>query len=91
MSIDFSKFFFDKLIALNDFHGKIQFTLFKTPRKIDKKKFPYIRDKKDLLILAAAILSDADILITGDKDFDDISLKRPLIFSPNQYFDLINK
>jgi len=87
----FQKKFPDKLTALNDFLGKIQFTLFKNPRKIDEKKFPHIRDKKDLPILAAAILSDADILITGDKDFDDISIKRPLIFSPTQYFDLINK
>ena len=50
-----------------------------------------MRDSNDLPILVSAIISDSDILITGDKDFEDISIKKPLIFTPNQYYDLIKK
>ena len=39
----------------------------KPPEKIDEKKYPKIRDIKDLPVPVAAILSDSDILITGDK------------------------
>ena len=62
-----------------------------TPSNIDYTKYPSMRDSNDLPILVSAIISDSDILITGDKDFEDISIKKPLIFTPNQYYDLIKK
>ncbi|MCI6809207.1 MAG: PIN domain nuclease, partial [Spirochaetia bacterium] len=39
--------------------------------------------------LVSAILSDSDILLTGDKDFEDIKIDKPLIFTPAKYFELI--
>jgi predicted nucleic acid-binding protein len=41
--------------------------------------------------LASAILSDADILLTGDKDFSVVKVKKPLIFCSGKYLQLINK
>lgn len=87
----FSRKFPDKVTLLKTFFSQIQFELFDTPKKINEKKYPNIRDIKDLPILVSAILSDADILLTGDKDFDEIKINKPLIFTPKQYFDLINK
>nr|WP_253679513.1 hypothetical protein [Treponema sp. OMZ 788] len=52
------------------FFDGIRFEEFKSPKKIDENQYPKIRDIKDLPVLVSAILSDSDILITGDKDFD---------------------
>jgi putative PIN family toxin of toxin-antitoxin system len=51
----------------------------------DYSKYPTIRDKNDLPILALAIESEADILITGDKDFDDVKIDKPVILSPRKF------
>jgi len=87
----FEKKFPDKKEDLNIFIKNISYEYYETPNIIDYKKYPEIRDKNDLPILVSAILSDADILITGDKDFEEISIEKPLIFTPNQYFELIRK
>ena len=85
----FEKKFPLKKEQLNIFFDGIRFEEFKTPKKIDEKKYPKIRDIKDLPVLVSAILSDSDILITGDKDFEDIKIDKPLIFTPAAYFELI--
>jgi predicted nucleic acid-binding protein len=49
-----------------------------------------IRDRDDADVLYSAIMSGADILITGDKDFFDIAagtLERPEIMTPAQFVD----
>lgn len=74
---------------LEIFFDGINFEEFKSPEKIDEKKYPKIRDIKDLPVLVSAILSDADILLTGDKDFEDIKIDKPLIFTPSKYYELI--
>ena len=71
------------------FFDEITLEEFKSPEKIDEKKYPKIRDIKDLPVLVSAILSDADILVTGDKDFEDVKIDKPLIFTPTKYFELI--
>ena len=85
----FEKKFPLKKEQLNIFFNGIRFEEFKTPKKIDEKKYPKIRDIKDLPVLVSAILSDSDILITGDKDFEDVKIDKPLIFTPAAYFELI--
>jgi len=54
---------------------------------IDESKYPYIRDHDDLEVLANAIESGVDILITGDADFDDIKIDKPRILKPRQFQD----
>ena len=73
------------------FFDGINFEEFKSPEEIDEKQYPKIRDIKDLSVLVSAILSDSDILITGDKDFEDVKIDKPLIFIPTKYFNLIEK
>lgn len=87
----FLRKFPDKMYALDKYLSSIAYDSFTTPKKIDAKKFPQIRDAQDLPILASAILADVDVFITGDKDFDDIKISKPLIFTPTQYYDLINR
>lgn len=87
----FEKKFPGKLKQLEIFFDGINFEEFTTPNKIDENKYPRIRDVKDLPVLASAILSDSDILLTGDKDFEDLKIDKPLIFSPAKYFELIEK
>ena len=85
----FEKKFPLKKAQLDIFFDGIGFEEFKSPEKINQKKYPKIRDIKDLPVLVSAILSDSDILITGDKDFEDIKIDKPLIFTPAKYFELI--
>ncbi|WP_296028873.1 putative toxin-antitoxin system toxin component, PIN family [uncultured Treponema sp.] len=87
----FEKKFPEKLKQLEIFFDGINFEEFTTPNKIDENKYPKIRDVKDLPVLASAILSDSDILLTGDKDFEDLKIDKLLIFSPTRYFELIDK
>lgn len=83
-----NKFPFKKEL-LGIFFDGITFEEFKSPDTIDENKYPKVRDIKDLPVLVSAILSDSDILITGDKDFEDVKIDKPLIFTPSKYFELI--
>ena len=55
--------------------------------EITTEKYPNIRDLNDMPVLANAIESKVDILITGDKDFDEIKIKKPKIMNPRMYFE----
>ena len=87
----FEKKFPSKIEQLEIFFDGINYEEFKTPEKINEKEYPKIRDTNDLPVLVSAILSDADILLTGDKDFEDIKIDKPLIFTPSKYYELIEK
>lgn len=80
-----------KTALLDEFFEGINYEEFETPENFDEKNYPRIQDMKDLPVLVSAILSDSDILLTGDKDFDSIKIEKPLIFSPAQYYELIDK
>ena len=54
--------------------------------KIDEEK--KIRDVTDRPILRAAINAEADILITGDKDFIEAGLTKPKIMTPKEFLSL---
>jgi len=47
----------------------LEFELAYTPSDISTVKVPYIRDPADLPILVSAMVSQPDILVTGDRDF----------------------
>ncbi len=85
----FERKFPNKVYALDTFYEDIDCEYFSTPEKLQPSEFPDIRDINDLPILASAILSDADILLTGDKDFDEIKIKKPLVLSPSRYYELL--
>lgn len=79
--------FTQKYDLLDRFIQELPFSLAYTPERIDAKKFPEIRDKKDLPILVTAIMEDADILITGDADFAAVEIKRPEILTPAAFLE----
>jgi putative PIN family toxin of toxin-antitoxin system len=72
----------EKIESLQKFLGELTYELVSIPKNIDYSKYPNIRDKNDLPILVSAILSKSDILLTGDKDFDDIEIGKPEIMKP---------
>ena len=56
-----------------------------TPHILPNHDLFCIRDPKDEKILYSAITADADILITGDKDFLELEIERPMIISPSEF------
>lgn len=46
-----------------------------------------IRDAKDQPILNAAIVTDVDVILTGDKDFLSMDLERPLCLTAAQFLE----
>ena len=63
--------------------AKLSYEMVYTPKW--QKNMPDIRDEKDKPILASAILADVDIIITGDKDFNNVDIERPEILSPADF------
>lgn len=86
----FERKFPQKIERLRSFLHYTDYEAYKTPETIAPSLFPPIRDISDLPVLASAVLSDSDILLTGDKDFKGIEIKRPLIFTPAEYYELIS-
>jgi putative PIN family toxin of toxin-antitoxin system len=74
-----------KLKAIDDFFTQLPFELVYTPEFYQIKDLPNIRDDKDKPILVSEILSDVDILLTGDKDFNNIEIERPEILTPSEF------
>lgn len=83
----FQKKFPDKMDALEEFLVKLAYEYYYTTKSIDKSKYPKIRDEADLPILVSATLSDADIFISGDKDFADVEIEKPEIMTPREFLD----
>ena len=68
----FEKKFVRKIEYLNQFVEDLKYELIDI--RIDNyEKYPRIRDKDDIPLLAFAIEANVDILITGDKDFDEMN------------------
>ena len=45
------------------------------------------RYDNDTPVIVSAIVSDVDILITGDKDFAELSIERPEILIPSEFLN----
>jgi len=67
--------------AVEGFFQSIEFSLIEMPATIERELFR-IRDPRDYPVLYGAIIGDADVLITGDKDFALIDVDRPRILTP---------
>lgn len=73
--------------ALDQFFAALPFELVHSPAILPKHDLFTIRDSDDEMVLYSAILADADILITGDKDFQSIELEKPEIMTPGQFIE----
>lgn len=69
-----------KIIELDEFLTTLSFTLVYSPQLIPSGLFE-IRDVFDAPIFYTAIIESVDVLITGDKDFDDVEVEKPLIMT----------
>jgi putative PIN family toxin of toxin-antitoxin system len=75
-----------RLESLNKFVKKLKYELVDI-EIIDYEKYPKIRDNDDMPLLACAIETKVNVLITGDKDFDEITIKTPKIMKPREYIE----
>ena len=64
---------------LDRFFFELPFELVYTPKMVDSDDLPEIRDPKDSPILAAAVMEDIDVFVTGDKDFLVLDIDMPEI------------
>lgn len=85
----FQEKFPNEIIQLEAFlYGMLQtIEIVKTPTKISSKE-KFIRDIKDRPIIRAAISDNVDYLLTGDKDFLESSIKKPIIINPTNFIKL---
>ena len=77
--------FNNKIYSLEEFLYNLPFEIYYTPENIINDKFVAMRDIKDEPVLYSSIVSDVDILITGDKDFKDINIEKPEILTPSEF------
>ena len=66
--------------SLDEFLTALSFTLVYSPQQMPSGLFN-IRDIADAPILYTAIIEGIDVLITGDKDFDDVDVDKPIIMT----------
>jgi len=78
------KKFPQKAAVIEKLLSKMGYELVYTPKIVEENQFE-IRDLKDYPILYTAIIEDVDILISGDKDFDDVEVEKPLILKPTEF------
>ena len=82
----FNKKFSDRTEYFNRFINNLKYELVNM-EILDYRIYPQIRDIDDLPLLACAIESKVKILMTGDKDFEEIIIKIPKIMKPIEYIE----
>lgn len=53
--------------------------------------FGKLRDEKDVPVLSDALYHKIDVIVTGDKDFLEADLEKPLIYSPSMLYDYLTQ
>ncbi|MHB8962064.1 MAG: putative toxin-antitoxin system toxin component, PIN family [Saccharofermentanales bacterium] len=76
-----------KVKAIEKFLTVLSFELEYSPEDYEGIPLFEIRDDKDYMVLHSAIIADVDILITGDRDFEDIEIERPEIMTPKEFLE----
>lgn len=59
--------------------------------KSSKERLGELRDEKDIPVLSDARLHNADIILSGDKDFLEAGLESPQVFSPSMLYDFLTQ
>lgn len=49
-----------------------------------------LRDEKDIPVLSDAIYHEIDVILSGDKDFLEAELEKPLIYSPSMMLEYLS-
>lgn len=87
----FQNKFPEKIEALDRYLERKEFEVFVTPRDFSRVDMPKIRDENDEPVLASAILAVVDFLITGDKDFMNVEIDRPIVLTPTAFLELLKR
>jgi predicted nucleic acid-binding protein len=66
---------------------ELPYELVYTPKIIDDKGIPQMRDEKDYPILATAIMEGVDVFLTGDKDFLVLDVETPEIMTMADFLE----
>lgn len=77
----------DKRKDLDEFLFNLPYEIEYTPDTILDESTIKMRDEKDVPVLYSAIISDVDILITGDKDFNDVDVEKPEIMTVSEILE----
>ena len=72
---------------LYEFLDNFPFELVYSSTTIPDNKLFEIRDKDDYIILHTAVTNNVDVFITGDKDFDDVNVKKPEIMNTTKFLE----
>ena len=72
---------------LDRFFLELPFELVYTPKELDLKEFPQMRDAKDFPILATAVMEGVDVFVTGDKDFLVLDVDMPEIVTMAEFLE----
>lgn len=72
---------------LDRFFLELPFELVYTPKVLDLNGFPKMRDTKDSLILATAIMKGIEVLVTGDKNFLVLDVDIPEIVMMAEFLE----
>ena len=83
--------FSDKVQACEVFLKKLDYELALSPTDITKDVYPNIRDENDYPILAASIIANVDVFISGDGDFLASNVIRPKIMTISAFSDTYMK
>ena len=84
----FNAKFSDKKAELERFLTEFGYELVYSPKAINSADYPKVRDENDLPIIVAAVVSDCDYLVTGDKDILEVQLERPRIITAQEFEEL---
>lgn len=88
----FNKKFPERLASLDRFLSVALMTLELVPvPMLEETAESQIRDGKDRPILRAAIKANADVLLTGDKDFLEAGVKKPMMMTPAEFLRIVER
>jgi len=73
-----------KTQVIENLLAKMSYEFVYTPKKMEQSLVS-IRDVKDYPVIYTAIIEGVDILLTGDKDFEDLDIEKPEILTPSEF------
>ena len=74
----------NRIDAIDRFLSELAYELAYTPHKMQGNLFD-VRDQNDYPVLYTAIVENVDVLITGDKDFAEVIVEKPVIVTPTEF------
>ena len=74
-----------RLQDLERFFEKLSYELPPEHAVMPRQLTQVIRDPDDVHVLTAALAANVDVLLTGDQDFAELPMTKPMILTPRQF------